>query len=132
MSRILCFEDNENNLFVLHRRLSRAGHDVKVATNGREGVDWAKTLQPELIVMDLNLPGLNGWEATRTLKTQPETKHIPIIILSSHSEQASRDRAQAAGCDAYYTKPADFKRLVEEIETMLKARAAPPAEPPPK
>ena len=128
MSKILCVEDNEDNFFVLHRRLTRAGHEVKVATNGVEGVEWAKTLQPDLIVMDLNLPKLNGWEATRQLKSQPETKHIPIIVLSSHAEQASRDRALAAGCDAYHTKPADFRQLVEKIETLLKARATPPPE----
>ena len=125
MSRILCVEDNEDSFFVLHRRLSRAGHEVKVATNGLAGVDWAKTLQPDLIVMDLDLPRLNGWEATRRLKNQPETKHIPIIILSSHSDQSSLDRALAAGCDAYHTKPADFHQLVEEIQTLLNARAMP-------
>jgi CheY-like chemotaxis protein len=125
MTRILCVEDNDDNQFMLHRRLSRAGYDVKVARDGSEGVEWAKTLQPDLIVMDIELPRLNGLEATRRLKEQPETKHIPIIILSSHSEKASRDKAFAAGCDAYHTKPTDFTYLKTEIETLLQARAAP-------
>ena len=130
MARILCVEDNDDNQFMLHRRLSKAGFDVKIARDGLEAVEWAKALQPDLIVMDLNLPKLNGWEATRRLKEQPETKHIPIIILSSHTEQSSRDKAHAAGCDAYHTKPTDFHQLVGEIQTLLKARAAPtPGEP---
>ena len=127
MARILCVEDNDANQYMMHRRLSRAGFDVKLARDGLEGVEWAKTLQPDLIVMDLNLPRLNGWEATQRLKEQPETKHIPIIVLSSHLEQASRDKALAAGCDAYHTKPTDFLKLVDEIQTLLKARAMPTA-----
>ena len=126
MTKILCVEDNDDNLFMLQRRLTRAGFEVRIATDGLEGVEWAKTMQPDLIVMDLNLPRLNGWEATRRLKDQPETKHIPIIILSSHREQASRDKALAAGCDAYHTKPTDFGKLVEKIQALLKARAMPP------
>lgn len=121
MSRILCVEDSEDNLFMLHRRLSRAGFDVKVANNGAEGVEWATTLQPDLIVMDLKLPGVNGWEATRRLKSQPETKHIPIIVLSGETSKKSRDEAFAAGCDDYETKPADFDRLVGKIRTLLAA-----------
>ena len=119
MSRILCVEDSDDNLFMLHRRLSRAGFDVKVANNGAEGVEWATTLQPDLIVMDLKLPGVNGWEATRRLKSQPETKHIPIIMLSSHFEESYREKAGAAGCDAYETKPADFERLTGIIRSLL-------------
>ena len=84
MTRILCIEDNDDNQFMLQRRLTRAGFDVKLSRDGAEGVGWAKTLQPDLIVMDLDLPKVNGWEATRQLKNQPETKHIPIIVLSSH------------------------------------------------
>ena len=125
MSKILCVEDNDDTFFVLHRRLTRAGHEVKVATNGLFGVDWAKTLQPDLIVMDLDLPRLNGWEATRRLKTQPETKHIPVIILSSHSDERSVDKARAAGCDLFHAKPPDFPLLVQEIQTLLNARAMP-------
>jgi CheY-like chemotaxis protein len=119
MAKILCVEDNDDNLFMLHRRLSRADFEVKVAMNGAEGVEWAKTLLPDLIVMDLNLPGLDGWEATRRLKQQPETKHIPIIVLSANTGEKHREKAFAAGCDAYETKPADFGRLVEKIRLLL-------------
>lgn len=123
MTMILCVEDNEDNLFMLHRRLSRAGFDVKVATNSSQGVEWAKTLLPDLIVMDLNLPGLDGCEATRRLKSQPETKHIPIIVLTGETSKRSHDEAVAAGCDDYETKPADFNRLVGKIRTLLAAGA---------
>ena len=121
MARILCVEDNDDNLYMLHRRLSRAGFEVKVATNGAEAVEWAKGLQPDIIVMDLNLPKLNGWEATRQLKSQPETKHIPIIVLSANTGDQPRERAFAAGCDDFETKPADFDRLVGKIRTLLAA-----------
>jgi CheY-like chemotaxis protein len=119
MSRILCVEDSDDNLYMLHRRLSRAGFDVKVANNGAEGVEWAKSLLPDLIVMDLNLPGLNGWEATRRLKSQPETKHIPIIVVTGETSKKSRDEAVAAGCDDFQLKPIDFGGLVEKIQSLL-------------
>jgi two-component system cell cycle response regulator DivK len=119
MARILCVEDSDDGLFMLHRRLTRAGFDVKVANNGKEGVEWAKTLLPDLIVMDLNLPGLNGWDATRKLKNQPETRHIPIIVLTAHTSEKSRDAAFAAGCDDYDTKPIDFEGLVRKIQSLL-------------
>ena len=121
MARILCVEDNDDNLYMLHRRLSRAGFEVKVATNGAEAVEWAKSLLPDIIVMDLNLPKLNGWEATRQLKSQSETKHIPIIVLSANTGDEPRERAFAAGCDDFETKPADFDRLVGKIRTLLAA-----------
>ena len=119
MASILCVEDNDDNLFMLQRRLSRAGFDVKIATNGAHAVEWAKTLLPDLVIMDLNLPGLNGFDATRRLKDQEETKHIPIIVLSSHFEESHRRKAAAAGCDAYETKPADFERLTGIIRSLL-------------
>ena len=119
MSRILCVEDSDDNLYMLHRRLSRAGFDVKVANNGAEGVEWAKSLLPDLIVMDLNLPGLDGWEATRRLKSQPETKHIPIIVVTGETSKKSRDEAVAAGCDDFQLKPIDFGGLVEKIQSLL-------------
>lgn len=122
MARILCVEDNDDNLYMLHRRLSRAGFEVKVATNGAEAVEWAKSLLPDIIVMDLNLPKLNGWEATRQLKGQPETRHIPVIVLSANTGDQPRERAFAAGCDDFETKPADFDRLVGKIRTLLAAR----------
>lgn len=125
MATILCVEDSEDGMFVLHRRLTRAGFDVKVAMNGREGVDWAKTLLPDLIVMDLNLPGLDGWEATRRLKTQAETKHIPIIVLTAHTSDKSRNRAFESGCDEYATKPVDFAGLIEKIRSILDRNGKP-------
>jgi CheY-like chemotaxis protein len=121
MATILCVEDNDDNLFMLQRRLTRAGFEVKIATDGSHAVEWAKTLLPDLIVMDLNLPGLNGFEATRRLKGQAETRHIPIVVLSSHYEEGHRAQAAAAGCDAYETKPADFERLTGLIRSLLGA-----------
>ena len=120
MPRILCVEDSEDNLFALHKRLSLAGFEVKVAANGKEGVDWAKTLQPDLIVMDLRLPGLDGWEATRRLKNQPETKHIPVIVVTADVSKESREKAFAAGCDDFETKPVQFEKLVKKIRSFLK------------
>ena len=125
MTKILCVEDNDDNLFLLHRRLTRAGFEIKIAVNGAEGVDWAKTLLPDLIVMDLNLPGLDGWEATRRLKNQPETKHIPIIVLTAHTMEKNRERAFAAGCDAFESKPVDFGGLVKKIRSLLSENAKP-------
>lgn len=119
MTTILCIEDSEDSMFTLHRRLSRAGFEVKVAMNGAEGVDWAKTLLPDLIVMDLRLPRLDGCEATRRLKRQPETKHIPIVVVTADTSEKSREEAFAAGCDEYETKPADFARLVGIIHSLL-------------
>lgn len=127
MKRILCVEDNDDNQYMLQRRLTKAGFEVKLERNGAQVVEWAKNLLPDLIIMDLNLPGLNGWEATRLLKNQPETKHIPIIILSAHAEESSREKARAAGCDAYHTKPIDFGRLVDKIHSLLSPSATPPA-----
>jgi CheY-like chemotaxis protein len=119
MTTILCVEDNEDNLFMLQRRLTRAGFEVKVAMDGKQSVQWAKTLLPDLIVMDLNLPGLDGFEATRQLKGQPETKHIPIIVLSAHDREKNREKALAAGCDEFETKPTDFDILVRKIRSLL-------------
>ena len=119
MTRILCVEDNDDNQYMLHRRLSRAGFDVKLARDGLEAVEWATSLKPDLIVMDLNLPGLNGWEATRRLKDQPETKHIPIIVLTVETSRKSRDDAIAAGCDDFLQKPIDFGTLVEKIRSLV-------------
>ena len=119
MTKILCVEDSEDNLFTLHKRLSLAGFEVKVATNGTEGVDWAKTLRPHLIVMDLRLPGLDGWEATRRLKSQAETKHIPIIVVTADASEKSREKAFAAGCDEYEIKPVDFEKLAKKIHSLL-------------
>ena len=119
MTKILCVEDSEDALFTLHKRLGFAGFEVKVATNGVEGVDWAKTLLPDLIVMDLRLPGIDGWEATRRLKSQPETKHIPIIVVTADTSEKSREKAYAAGCDGFEVKPVQFEKLVKKIHSLL-------------
>ena len=125
MTRILCVEDNAENLFMLQRRLTRAGFEVTITTDGVQSVEWAKTLLPDLIVMDLNLPKLDGWEATRRLKNQPETKHIPIIVLTADSTQKSRDKALAAGCDEFELKPIDFQGLVGKIRSLVSGSAKP-------
>lgn len=122
--KILCVEDSDDSLFMLHRRLTRAGFDVKLSTNGKEAVEWAKTMLPDVILMDLNLPGIDGWEATRRLKAQPETNHIPIIVLTANTSKRSHDDARAAGCDELEMKPIDFPELLRKIESVL-GRAKP-------
>ena len=125
MSRILCVEDNADNLMMLQRRLTRRGFEVTISMNGAESVEWAKTLQPNVIVMDLNLPGIDGWEATRRLKSQPETKDIPIIVLTADTKEKSRERAVGAGCDEFELKPIDFEGLVAKIQSLLSRSAKP-------
>ena len=125
MSRILCVEDSADNLMMLQRRLTRRGFEVTISMNGAESVEWAKTLQPDLIVMDLNLPGVDGWEATRRLKNQPETKDIPIIVLTADPKEKSREKALAAGCDEFELKPIDFEGLVRKIQSLLNRSAKP-------
>jgi CheY-like chemotaxis protein len=125
MSRILCVEDNAENLMMLQRRLTRRGFEVTISMNGAESVEWAKTLQPDVIVMDLNLPGVDGWEATRRLKNQPETKDIPIIVLTADPKEKSRERALTAGCDEFELKPIDFEGLVGKIQSLLSRSTKP-------
>lgn len=125
MSRILCVEDNAENLMMLQRRLTRRGFEVTISMNGAESVEWAKTLQPDVIVMDLNLPGVDGWEATRRLKNQPETKDIPIIVLTADPKEKSRERALTAGCDEFELKPIDFDGLVGKIQSLLSRSTKP-------
>lgn len=125
MTRVLCAEDNQDNLYMLQRRLTRRGFDVTIAMDGAQTVEWAKTLQPDVIVMDLNLPGLDGWEATQRLKNQPETRHIPIIVLTADTTQKSREKALAAGCDEFELKPIDFDGLVGKIQSLVGRGAKP-------
>jgi len=125
MSRILCVEDNTENLMMLQRRLTRRGFEVTISMNGAESVEWAKTLQPDIIVMDLNLPGVDGWEATRRLKNQPETKDIPIIVLTADPKEKSREKALAAGCDEFELKPIDFDGLVGKIQSLVSRNTKP-------
>ena len=125
MTKILCVEDNADNLMMLQRRLSRRGFEVTISMNGAESVEWAKTLQPDVIVMDLNLPGVDGCEATRRLKNQPETKEIPIIVLTADPKDKSREKALAAGCDEFELKPIDFEGLVGKIQSLLSRSTKP-------
>ena len=122
MTRILYVEDNDDNIFMLHRRLSRAGFEVSIATDGEQAIALATAEKPDLIVMDLALPKMDGWEATRRLKSQPETKDIPIIALSAHAMAGHRERAFAAGCDDFEPKPVDFQGLAAKIKAVLERR----------
>lgn len=123
MTKILYVEDNDDNVFMLRSRLTRAGFTVVVAPDGEQGVALAASEAPDLILMDLSLPVLDGWEATRRLKVAPGTSALPVIALSAHAMEGDRARALAAGCDDYDTKPVDFPRLLEKIRALLARRA---------
>ena len=120
-AKILYAEDNEDNVYMLTKRLARQGYDVIVAKDGQEAVALARSEDPVLILMDLDLPVLDGWEATRQIKGAPETRGIPVIALTSHAMAGDRERALAAGCDDYDTKPIEFPRLLEKMEALLPA-----------
>ena len=124
MKKILCIEDNDDNVYVLRRRLERAGYAVVVATDGKQGLALAEREQPDLVLMDLSLPEMDGWETTRRLKATAATARIPVVALSSHAMAGDRERALAAGCDDYDTKPVDFTRLFATMRRLLDARAA--------
>ena len=119
MTKILYVEDNDDNVYMLRGRLTRAGFEVAVATDGEQGVAMAASEAPDLILMDLSLPVLDGWEATRRLKGTPATRPIPIIALSAHAMEGDRAKAIAAGCDDYDTKPVDLPRLLGKIRALL-------------
>ena len=119
MTKILYVEDNDDNVYMLRGRLTRAGFEVAVATDGLQGVAMAASAAPDLIIMDLSLPVLDGWDATRRLKSAPDTRSIPVIALSAHAMEGDRAKAMAAGCDDYDTKPVDFPRLLGKIRTLL-------------
>lgn len=116
--RILLVEDNELNRDMLSRRLRRRGHEVLEAVDGEEGIAIAKKEMPAIILMDMSLPKIDGWEATRRLKGDPAMSHIPIIALTAHAMSGDREKALAAGCDEYGTKPIDLKSLLSKIETL--------------
>ena len=118
--RILCVEDNDDSIFMLHRRLTRWGHTVLIARDGREGIAMARAERPDLIVMDLSLPALDGWQATRTLKGSDETKDIPILALTAHAMARDREKALAAGCDDFAVKPVSFDDVREKIDALLR------------
>jgi CheY-like chemotaxis protein len=125
MARILIIEDNEMNRDMLSRRLARKGYEVAIAVDGSEGVAQARTMLPDLILMDMSLPVLDGWDATRQLKADAGTSAIPIIALTAHAMAGDREQALAAGCDDYDTKPIELPRLLSKIEALLAQRAAP-------
>jgi CheY-like chemotaxis protein len=119
MARILLVEDNEMNRDMLSRRLIRAGHTVTMAIDGQQAIDMARTEHPEIVLMDMSLPVIDGWEATRRLRAAPDTAALRIIALTSHAMAGDRERALAAGCDDYDTKPLDMPRLLAKIATQL-------------
>ena len=119
MTKILLVEDNEMNRDMLSRRLARKGYEVLTAVNGEEGLAGAQSGSPDLILMDMSLPVIDGWEATRRIKADPQTASIPVIALTAHAMTGDRERALAAGCDDYDTKPIEFNRLLEKIEALL-------------
>ena len=120
MPKILLVEDNEMNRDMLSRRLERRGHQILIAVDGEQGVAVAQAEAPDLILMDMSLPVLDGWAATRQLKTSPETKSIPIIALTAHAMESDRQKALAAGCDDFDTKPVELNRLLLKIEELFK------------
>lgn len=119
MAKILLIEDNEMNLDMLSRRLERRSYSVLIATDGAKGLEIAGAERPDLILMDMSLPVLDGWEATRRLKSDPELRHIPIIALTAHAIAGDRERCLAAGCDEYESKPVKFPSLLAKIEQFL-------------
>ena len=119
MAKILLVEDNEMNWDMLSRRLGRRGYEVVVAVDGQQGVTMSRSEVPDLILMDMSLPIIDGWEATRQIKAAPETREIPVIALTAHAMVGDKEKAMAAGCDDYDTKPIEFKRLLYKIETAL-------------
>jgi CheY-like chemotaxis protein len=121
MPKILIVEDNEENREALSRRLERRGYSIIIAVDGRAGVTMAQEEKPDLILMDLNLPGVDGWEATRMIKANVQTASIPVIALTAHAVAGDQQRALQAGCNDYHSKPVEFPRLLGQIEALLGA-----------
>lgn len=124
MARILLVEDNEMNRDMLSRRLARRGYDVIIAVDGAEGLRMGRTEKPDLILMDMSLPEIDGWEVTRRLKSEEPVQRVPVIALTAHAMPSDRERALAAGCDDYDTKPVELERLVKKMEALLASRPA--------
>lgn len=122
-ARILLVEDNEMNYDMLSRRLTRKGYEVVIATDGEQGVEMAAQVAPQLVLMDMSLPKIDGWEATRRIRANAATAAVPIIALTAHAMAADRDKALEAGCDDFDTKPIDIERLVGKISTLLARKA---------
>ena len=124
MAKILLVEDNEMNRDMLSRRLKRNGYDVVIAIDGQQGVDMAASEAPDLILMDMSLPVIDGWEATRRVKANEETRGIPVIALTAHAMAGDREKAIEAGCEDYDTKPVEITRLLEKITNLLGSKAS--------
>jgi CheY-like chemotaxis protein len=123
MHTILYVEDNDDNVYMLKSRLERKGFSVIVARDGAEGIAMAVDQKPALILMDLSLPVIDGWEATRQLKARPDTRHIPIIVITAHAMEGDRESALTTGCDDFDTKPVQFPRLLGKIQSLLPTEA---------
>jgi len=119
MPRILVVEDNEENRDSLSRRLQRRGFEVLLAADGRAGVETARAERPDLVLMDMNMPEVDGWEATRQIKADPAAAGVPVIALTAHAMAGDKERALAAGCADYHTKPIEFPKLIAQIESLL-------------
>ena len=119
MAKLLYVEDNEDNIYMLQSRLERRGFSVVVATDGEQAVEMALAERPSLIIMDLSLPKVDGWEATRRLKANEHTRQIPVVALSAHAMVGDRESALDAGCDDFDTKPVEFQRLLDKIDNLL-------------
>jgi len=126
MAKILLIEDNEANRDALSRHLKRRGYEVVMAVDGQQGIAMVRSETPALILMDMSLPVLDGWEATRQLKADPQTGPIPVIALTAHAMAGDRAKALEAGCDDYDTKPVEFPRLLAKIQALLAGKDAPP------
>ena len=122
MAKLLLVEDNEMNRDMLSRRLVRRGYEVAIAIDGAQGVEMARTETPDLVLMDLSLPVIDGWEATRLIKASRKTRHLPVIGLTAHAMAGDREKALEAGCDDYDTKPIEFERLLKKVEALLQAK----------
>jgi CheY-like chemotaxis protein len=131
MPKILIIEDTENNRVLLTRRLKPRGHDIVTADDAESGLPLVESEKPDLILMDVGLPGMDGWNATRALKQNPATRHIPVIALTAHAMQGDREKAVEAGCDDYETKPIDFNRLFEKIDRLVSGLQIVPGPPTP-
>jgi CheY-like chemotaxis protein len=127
MAKILIIEDTENNRVLLTRRLKSRGYEVITVEDAEKGLPMVATEKPDLVLMDVGLPGMNGWEATRQLKSDPATRHVSVIALTAHAMDGDREKAAAAGCNDYEIKPIDFGRLFEKISRLIDARPSDPA-----
>ena len=119
MAKVLLVEDQEDNRDMLSRRLKKRGYEIEIAVDGAEGVEKARNEAPDLILMDMSLPVMDGWEATRILKAEDGTRSIPVVALTAHAMSTDREKAFEAGCDAYETKPIELPRLLETMEKLL-------------